>query len=229
MYSNYDSSHEEVWCSWPVILLALYFFFPIGIYLIVRKSRLHRRNIFTIGHKTLASGISLMIFGFIFYIPKLVLLLAEKNFTDIENVDELRLMVESNAYATILNYGLFFVILGIVVILISIWQKRKASRYQSYISLVVNREIEDLDKIASKMNFNKDTVIKDLQTMINRRYLENYELDIDENRIYDVPKEKRRREEKDKNIRNIKCPNCGANNLLVEKYGKCEYCDSYIG
>lgn len=59
-----------------------------------------------------------------------------------------------------------------------------------------------------------------------------FQLSIEENRIYDVLKDKRKNEEKakekEKDIRVVKCSNCYANNKLVEKIGRCEYCNSYI-
>lgn len=238
-YSNYNNNKNEVWCSWPIILLALYFFFPLGIYLIIKKSRLHRRNIFTIGKKTLSSAISLFIFGTLMYFPKLMLKFSE--FTNNAKADlvDLEKVVSSDFYSKVLIFGNWFFIIGFVVLLISFYQRYKAKQYQRYISLVVNKEKEDLDEISNKMQFNKSKVIKDLKSMINRRFLENYELDIEENRVYDVAKEKRIREDKrvselnkerqkELNTRTVKCPNCKADNKLEDKIGKCEYCRSYI-
>lgn len=238
-YSNYNKDSNEFWCSWTIILLALYFFFPVGIYLIIKKSRLHRRNIFTIGKKTFSTSISLFIFSILLYLPKIILRFSE--FTNNLRTDlaDLEKVVNSEFYSKVLNFGNWFFILGFVVLLISFYQKYKAKQYQNYISNVVNKERENLDEIANKMQLSKSKVIKDLKSMINKRYLENYELDIEENRIYEVSKEKRKREEKrvselDKqkqkalNTRTVKCPNCKAENKLEDKIGKCEYCRSYI-
>lgn len=238
-YSNYNNDKNEVWCSWPIILLALYFFFPVGIYLIIKKSKLHRRNIFTIGKKTFSTAISLFIFGVLLYLPKIILGFLEFSKNNEESLVDLKEVVNSDFYSKVINFGNWFFILGIVILLISFYQKYKAKQYQKYISLVVNKDIENLDEIATKIQFNKAKVINDLRSMINKRFLENYELDIEENRIYDIAKEKRIREEKrvsaiDKekrkelNTRTVKCPNCKADNMLVEKIGKCAYCRSYI-
>lgn len=238
-YSNYNRNKEEVWYSWPIILLALYFFFPIGIYLIIKKSRLHRRNIFTIGNKTFSSAISLFIFAIFIYVPKILY-----KFSGIFNKTEselrdLKEVISSEFYANSLTIANTFFVIGFFVLIISLYQKYKAKQYQKYISLVVNKEKENLDEISEKMQFKKSKVIKDLKTMINKQFLENYELDIEENRIYDVAKEKRIRENKrfyeldearrkEEHSRIVKCPNCKADNQLTEKIGKCEYCRSYI-
>ena len=112
--------------------------------------------------------------------------------------------------------------------LISFYQKYKGKKYRNYISLVVNKDIEDLNEISLKMNLNKKIVIKDLENMIEECYLENYELDQNENRIYNIINEKRKKVERIKNTRLVKCPNCHANNKISEKIGKCEFCNSYI-
>lgn len=77
------------------------------------------------------------------------------------------------------------------------------------------------------MKLNKVTVLKELRIMIEKRYLENYELDYYENRIYNVDKEKRRKEEQ-LNPRVVQFSNCHAYNKLQEKIGRCEFCNSYI-
>ena len=221
-YSNYIKSKEETWCSWPVILCALYFFFPLGIYLIIKKQTLHRRNIFTIGEKTFSSAISLLIYGLVIYLPKICYLLFDNNNND------LKVIVDSSLYSRILKYGNLFLVLGIVVLLISFYQKYKGKKYRNYISLVVNKDIENLDEISLKMKLNKKVVIRDLKNMIDKCYLENYELDENENRIYNITSEKMKKEELIKNTRLVKCPNCHANNKISEKIGKCEFCNSYI-
>lgn len=220
-YSNYNRNSEEVWCSWPVILVALYIFFPLGIYLIIKKQTLHRRNIFTIGQKTLSSAVSLIICGLVLYLPNII-------FYFVNDTNDLKVIVESNFYKKVLDVGNLFILLGIIVLIIAIYQKNKGKRYRKYISLVVNKEIEDLNMVSSKMQLSKSVVLKDLTTMIDKGYLENYDLDEDENRIFNVEREKRKREEKSKNTRVVQCPNCHANNKLNEKIGKCEFCNSYI-
>lgn len=220
-YSNYNRNSDEIWCSWPIILLALYMFFPLGIYLIIKKQTLHRRNIFTMGQKTLSSAISLIICGGILYLPKII-------YSFINNTDDLKIIVESYFYKKVITFGNLFIILGIIVLIIAIYQKSKGKRYRKYISLVVNKEIEDLNIISTKMQLSHSVVLKDLTVMIDRGYLKNYDIDEDSNRIFNVDEEKRKKEEKIRNIRVVQCPNCHANNKLTEKIGKCEFCNSYI-
>ena len=228
-YINYQRNREEFFCSWPVILFFLYLFFPIGIYLIIKKQLLHRRNIFTIGKNTLSSGISLLILSFFLYLPKIILLFCSK---DNQNYKDLFNFCNSNIYLNILKFTNILIIVGIIVISISIYQKIKCNNYRKYISIVANRGFEDFDEIASKINQSKSTVIKTLKKMIKDGYLDNYDLAEDENRIFNIDREQRKIELKELNKehdkRVVRCPNCHANNLLEEKIGKCAYCNSYI-
>jgi len=227
-YSNYNNNRSEMLCSWPIILVALYFFFPAGIYLIIKKSRLHRRNTFTIGRNTFSSAICLFVVGAIFYLPKMMLALTNNFYKGIDTTD-IEAIINSAFYSKALGYGNLIIMLGIIVLVLSFYQKHKAKQYQNYIGLIVNKGIEDLDEISKRMNLHKSKVIKDISVLMKRRYLpEHYDLDIEKNRIYDIPTEKRKREEKERNSRIVQCPNCKANNLLVERIGKCEYCKSYI-
>lgn len=220
-YSNYDKKARELMCSWPIIIMFLFFFFPIGIYLIILKQTLHRRNIFTIGRKTLASGIALLLIGFGMYIPGLYV--DEAAVKDVEYAEALFISKYLSRIA---------ICVGIVVIIISLFQFFKSKKYRQYISLVVNRDIHNFDEIASKMNLNKKTVIKDLKYMIRKEYLEDYDIAEDENRIFNIKEEKSRKKQeeakKEKYTRVVTCPNCHANNKLEEKIGKCRYCNSYI-
>lgn len=223
-YSNDNKKPEEFWCSWPIIIFALYVFFPLGIYLIIKKQKLHRRNIFTVGQKTLYASISLFAFGVLCCLPKIISLFV--NTPELPPIEGLNYDVNTHVLET--TVGIVFIILAIIVFFISIYQKKQGKKYRKYISCIVNKGLCDLDEISNKTSINKVNVIKDLETLIEKRYLNNYELDIEENRIYNIDEEKKRRIEKLKNTRVVECPNCHANNKLEEKVGKCEFCNSYI-
>ena len=217
---NMQKNKKEVFYSWPIILIALYVFFPLGIYLIIKKQQLHRKNTFTTHKKTFKAAIGLFIVAGIFYLPMI--------FSIFDNDKELKETANSG-----LGFGFFFTILGTVILLISFYQKNKAEKYRQYLSLIVNRDTENLDEIATKMNLDKSKVIKDIRILLDKKFLPcEYDLDIEDNRIYDVHKAKRKKEEREreieKNTRVVKCPNCYANNKLTEKIGRCEYCNSYI-
>ena len=226
-YSNYNKENGiEALCSWPIILLFLYICFPVGIYLIIKKQSLHRRNIFTIGRKTLSTSISLFLVSLLMYVPRIAfeLFLKPEN----EEYNSIKTVINSSSYSFVQKMANLFIFIGVIVLIISIFQMYKGKRYRKYISFVVNRGIENLDDISTKMNLPKTVVIKDLKKMIDHNYLENYDIAEDENRIFSVLEEAKKREQNEKNTRVVCCPNCHANNYLHEKVGKCEYCNSYI-
>lgn len=232
-YSNYDSSRTEAIYSWPIIFLALYLFFPLGIYMIFKKTSLHRRNIFTIGKKTFSLAISLFLFGFWIYLPKILLWLIKDSSDAFQSADDLTMALNSNFYLKLFFIGRIFFLTGFLVLMISFYQRYKSKRYRNYINIIVNKGIEDLDEITQKMNLSKKKVISDIKVLLNKGYLSSkYEIDIDQNRIYDIVNERESQKEQERkkelNTRVVKCPNCHANNKLEEKVGKCAYCNSYI-
>ena len=203
--------------TWPVIIMALMFFPLIGFILLFRKRALHRRNLFKSGNMSIGIGIFFIIIGLLFMavLPDLELDPESLNFT----------------------IGLIFFnfIVGIIAFGFGILTKLTANRYRKYISLVVNRKIEDINIICQEMKSSRNKVIKDLDNLITKRYLERYVIDEAENKIY-LPEDliiKQRQEEmirerKEKLQRIVECKNCGANNLVEERIGRCEYCNSYI-
>lgn len=203
--------------SWPVIIIALMWFPPIGLILLFRKKSLHRRNLFKSGNMSIGIGIFFLIIGWLF----------------------LTVLPDLSADATTLDVaiGLIFfnLIVGVISLIFGILTKLTAKRYRKYISLVVNRQTEDLNVIAQEMNLSRSKVINDLDKLISQRYLERYVINERENKIY-LPEDliaRQRQEEiikerQEKLHRVVTCKNCGANNLVKEKIGKCEYCNSYI-
>lgn len=215
-----QSNNTEFFLNWPIIVLATLFFPPIGILMIFAKAKAHRKDVFTISKKTFYSAITMFVFSGLLYLPKIML--SGNSFSK-----------EFSFYSGVLKFANYITILGIILLLLSFFQKRKAESFRNYLSIIVNQDIEDLDEIAKKMNLDKAKVINDIKFLMKKRFLPSeYDLDISGNRIYDVPTDKRKRElaeeEKKENTRIVKCPNCSANNKLTEKIGKCEYCNTYI-
>lgn len=203
--------------NWIVIFFALFWFTPIGIILLFRKISLHRRNLFKAGNITIGFGILFAIIGYAFKYA-------------LEKVEFYAGDVEIIIFLMLLNF-----ILGALLLTIGTLTKLKARRYRKYISLVVNQKVTDINEIKNKIKLSYNRTVKDLDTLISQRYLERYVLDLNQNKIY-LPEElmeKLKREEaerqyKEKYTRPVQCPNCGANNLLEDKVGRCDYCNSYI-
>lgn len=220
--------------SWIIILILLFTFFPAGIIFIIMKTRLHRRSVFTTHRKIKNTGVAIIVMTFIiavidFFSQILKSFENEKNITD----TMLSEYIKDNFWKTFTTkyYGLCLAV-GVTVIIISIFIKRKAKKHQKYIDLVANRGYDDLDKISSMMKLAKSIVIDDLEYLIKKGYLEDYEVRRTENRIvhYIAERERKRREEEQMRVtpKSIKCKNCGGTNMIAEKIIKCNYCGSYI-
>jgi hypothetical protein len=199
--------------SWLVIFILIYLFFPLGFFLLLRKIKLHRRNLFTSGKIAITIGISLLLLAFF-----ITMAINNPTLQEIE-IDFLA------------GFSKFIFIFGMIVLTIGTLTRLTARRYQRYIKLVVNEQITDLDIIATKMKSPKTKVTSDLYKLIKERYLENYIIEPKNNKIsyyQEIIEEKKQTEDKEKYRRIITCKNCGANNLINDKIGKCRYCNSYI-
>lgn len=203
--------------NWFVIFLLLMFFPLFGIILLLRKISLHRRNLFKAGNTAIGFGIFLISFGLLYQT-----VIIDAYITPIE-------------LEIIIGLMIFHYITGTISLIIGILTKLKANRYRKYISLIVNYRTNDLTEISNKMKLSRKRVLKDLDTLISQRYLERYIISLEQNKIY-LPeelyeqhlKEKEEQEYREKYTRPVQCHNCGANNLLKERIGRCEYCNSYL-
>ena len=175
--------------------------------------------------KTLRTGIHFVVFGLLFFLPIVIARINDWRGSDTSDIDRI---INSNFYSIVTGWAAWCIFVGIVVMIVSKFQKNKADRYRKYIRVVVNREIEDLDAVSKEMELSKSKVIRELGKMIDKRYLVGFDLNIRENKIYDVERAKLRKKEKAKNTRVVNCWGCGANNLIKERIGKCKYCGGYI-
>lgn len=210
--------------SWPVIIIALIFFPLIGLILLLRKRALHRRNLFKAGNISIGVGIFFIAIGML-YISVL---------SDLE--------VTIDVFDFLIKFITLHFIVGTVVLILGLLTKVTASKYRKYIKLVVNRGTEDINVICQEMKLSRKKVIKDLDNLISKRYLERYVINEQDNKIYlpEVLLARQKQEEsmkireellkarKEKLKRIVTCKNCGANNLVEERIGKCQYCNSYI-
>ncbi len=197
--------------NWIFIIITLFIFPPLAIFLLIRRTILHRRNLFKIGN-------ILIILGFIFFsISGLFCYATTIAEYTMEEIDLLLYFIMFNA------------IIGSILFILGMYNKIKARRYRKYIDLIVNKKVEDLNGISAATRLSKNRVIKDLNTLIDRRYLERYVIDEKRNKIY-LPEGYIEELNSIKNIltRVVTCKNCGASNKVEEKVGSCEYCGSYI-
>lgn len=129
--------------------------------------------------------------------------------------------------------GMLFYLVG-GILLINKYRKMRISaiRYKKLIDVVNNQQQHTIDDIASLVNLNYETTIKELQEMIDKGFFKGAYID---HAIHEIkfpvknfettvfqsaaaPAQK-----------TVKCPNCGGNNVIfVGKVGECDFCGSPI-
>jgi len=195
-------------CSWPVIILAFIFFFPVGIFLLFLRSSTNRRETYTIWKRSAVIGWVLVVIG---------------------GLATLGLAFEPDVDGFGLIIAIVMLVAGIATLASSKKQKQKSNRYKMYVNLIVNSGVEDLSNIANQMNTTIAEVITDLNHMISKGYLGTFMIDANANRVYCPNRERMKQQEKERNTRIVICSNgCGASNIINTPIGRCEYCGSPI-
>lgn len=207
MNNNYDLPW---YYSWPVIIAAFFFCWPVGIILVIMRNSANK--------KTMFSGTSQ---GKIYVIIGVILIIAGLGSLE----------------GSILS-GLFFIAGGVALIYYSKQVKKKALRYKQYIELIVNREETSLDRIASTCNIQYDIVVKDLKLMIEKDILDGAILDqVGRTITVSKPAPMRPASYAAPQVEGYAapvevscvCPGCGAKNVVTKGTTiNCEYCDSPI-
>lgn len=199
------------WYSWPVIILALCVFWPVGIFLIIKRVSVDKKA--AMGAGKLIGGIGIASYciaglGFI------VCLSEGFGSDDIGMI-------------------LFFGIAGFALQKVSRKIKREAEDVKKYLSVIVNGNERQIDAIASSMGKSYDVTKNDIQKLINKGYLKNAYINEGIREIV-LPSDSIQ-EQVDATINStannvttkiVTCPCCGANNTITGNIGECEYCGS---
>lgn len=199
------------WYSWPVIILALCVFWPVGIFLIIKRVSVDKKA--AMGAGKLIGGIGIASYciaglGFIVCL------------SDGFGSDDIGMI-------------LFFGIAGFALQKVSRKIKREAEDVKKYLSVIVNGNERQIDAIASSMGKSYDVTKNDIQKLINKGYLKNAYINEGIREII-LPSDSIQ-EQVDATINStannvttkiVTCPCCGANNTIMGNIGECEYCGS---
>ena len=201
------------WYSWPVIILALCFFWPIGLYLIIKRVSLDKtavvKNSSDKGLKI--TGIVLIVLG---------------GFGIIGSFDPFD-------FGSLVIF-LFFIAGGVVLMNKAKKIKAEGESIKQYLSIVVNGNVRQLDAIASTTGKSYDVVHNDIKNMIDKGFLKNAYIDEGAREIVlpnstSVPQNNVNTSTANATPAQSKivaCPCCGANNTIYGDMGECEYCGS---
>lgn len=196
--------------SWPVIILMLCVFWPVGIFLIIKRVSVDKKAAMTVGKLISIIGIVSYCFAGLGIVVCL---------GDGFGSDDVALT-------------LFFAIAGFVLRRVSKKIKRDAEKVKKYLSVIVNANEKQIDVIASSMDKTYDVAKKDIQKLIDKGYLKNAYINegtrevvlpnISQGQSGDMANTASNSVE----TKIVTCPCCGANNTVMVETGECEYCGS---
>lgn len=196
--------------SWPVIILALCIFWPVGIFLIIKRVSIDKKTAMGAGKLIGGIGIASYCIAGIGFIACL---------SDGFGSDDIGMI-------------LFFGIAGFALQKVSQKIKREAEDVKKYLSVIVNGNERQIDVIASSMGKSYDMAKNDIQKLINKGYLKNAYINegtreiVLPNIIQEQSGDMANTSSAHVETKIISCPCCGANNTISGETGECEYCGS---
>lgn len=207
---------ENKGTKWGWIIFWLIIFWPVGLYLLVKKLATDQSALMSGKTSTLSAvGWVLIAFGVIGF------------FTELSDTPD----------ATGVILGFLFVIGGVLLLRKVSTTKKTAVKYKKYIDTVVNQNIRSIDNIASIVGLPYDVVAKDLQDMINIGYLKDAYIHQSNREIVLKQQEQEPTtytqgvytDQTAPQTKAARCPGCGANNVVVVgRVSECEYCSTPI-
>lgn len=172
-------------CSFPIILILLYYLPFLGICLILVRYCLYKSK------KYYIFPISLSIVGLLLLIPNFI------NKLNIKGIPYLNKIISSDIYIKIIPYSKKLITIGIIFLILSYIFKNVSTKLTEKLGNGIKDYIEKEEQ--------KDYEIRQKNDLIMQ--------------------EKR---EKAKNTHVVKCPHCGASNMLTEPTGTCKYCRKHL-
>lgn len=206
--------------SWPVIILALCIFWPVGLFLIIKRFSIDKRAAVSAGGKGLKGlGIGLAVFGAIGFIG----CISEPD----------------GAGGAVVAF--FFILGGALLIRKAKKLSKEAEKTKQYLAIIVNGNVRQLDSIAAATGKTYDVVKADVQKMIQNGYLKNAYINENTrevvlptaapapaaNPVFANPIQSAAAPIQPQ-AKIVACPCCGANNTIYGATGECEYCGSPI-
>lgn len=208
------NENEEIGClySWFTIIIALSIFWPIGVFLIIKRVSIDKKAAMNVG-KILGylSIASYVIAGL------LLLTCLDDGYFASDDITSL----------------FFFGIAGFVLQIVAQKLKKQATEIKRYLSIIVNGNENRIDTIAASMGKSYDAAKADIQNMINKGYFKNAYINDGTREIVFQGRNIQAQAEMAKNntatsnkMRVVSCPCCGANNTIIGNVGESEYCGS---
>lgn len=206
--------------SWGIIALMFILFFPIGIFMLIKKMTDEKFNY-------IKNGKALRIFAFILIgIGILYLIMGITG--ELETEDG------SNVLFGVIVMLLIFVGGGSFSLYKANWYIKKGTKYNRYVSIVNSSTDTLIDNIAAAYPTSFEEASSDLQSMINDGYFMNAYVDLNSRELI-MPQRftdsqtvvNQGSSSANGQLESVKCKNCGATNKVASgTAGECEYCGS---
>ena len=172
----------KIICSFPVILITLYYIPFLGVILILFRYFVNNKR------KYYFLPICLIIMGLLILMPKIFYTFL--NITKIKfNMLNITKIVESNIYVKLLNYSKLLISVGIIFLILSFLFRKLLVKLSNSLKNYLNKYETEQREIKEK----NDLIVRERREKANNTHL-------------------------------VHCPNCGADNTIVGKIGKCKYC-----
>ena len=197
--------------SWPVIIIALICFWPVGLFLIIKRASVDKKTAMASGKLIKGLGIAsccMAALGF------LVCLSDGFDGTDVGMI-------------------IFFAAAGAALLYLANKIKKDADSVKLYLNIIVNGGERQLDSVAAATGKQYDVVKKDVQKMIDKGFLKNAYINENTREVVlpsaapanvNVAQPTGGAAPATVQTRVIACPCCGANNTISGDIGECEYC-----
>ncbi len=208
--------------SWPAIILALCIFWPIGLFLLIKRVSLDKKT-------AMRGGKLVGLIGCISYGLAIIGLIA---------------CIGSSFSSEDIGLILFFAIAGFLLRRVAKKTKKEAEKVKQYLAMIVNGNVRQLDNIAAATGKTYAVVKADIEMMIKKGYLKNAFIN-ESTREVVLPSaapvapaapvatpvagnQPQAAAPVQQQARVVACPCCGANNTIYGATGECEYCGSPI-
>lgn len=193
--------------SWTTIGIWLFFFFPVGIPLLVKKVTTEKDHYIQNGNGVKKLGIVILCFTVI----SIILYAA----------GELQLTEDSNQVTVLISMFIMLPACGLFCMYKGRQISARGKRYDDLIPYLALNPYQNLDTLASELKIPLQTVIADLKYLMQVGYISNVYIDMPNRRlcVKQVTPE----------TFTVICPHCGGkNDIALNTPAKCEYCDSPI-
>ena len=206
--------------SWGIIALMFFLFFPIGIWMLVKKMTDEKFNYIKNGKSLKILAWILIGFAVMYLIMGITGELETEDGSSVVGGVIVMLMIFGGGGAFALYKAYSYI--------------KKGTKYNRYVSIINSSNDTLIDNIAAAYPTSFEQAAKDLQSMLDDGYFMNAYVDLNRRELIMPPKATAVNVAVNQNTSpsygqptSVKCKNCGATNTVVPgTVNECEYCGS---